>query len=474
MYEEDVNIFTSLCADDALDIVKDTKIDLIFTDIRMPNTDGLELAKTITRISPSSEIVILSAYDQKEYLKKAINLNVFRYLLKPVNPTDIIEVTRLVSEKRRRLNDMSANETMELLQSKITKFLVSNDYDPQKIKEISDKAFESPFFYCKYYAVCLIFRENNNFDLEILKAIRNIEQEDKLFSMKSKKNNSILYIFGSNDESLSNTLANRFKVLLPEDIKIKIQICIGNSVCKPEKISESYINTCVLAEQAFYEGKGIYIYENINFNSNELPDAAIFNTEIIPCYEDGFNSFLNDTYNSLKKSASVPRKTVHILFFNIINHMYIQAKNSGAEPDISIDDLFYLDFLTLDDLYDFSYNFIATHSLYLNINKVAFNIKNYIKQNYRNKDLSIDMIASQFYLSPQYIPKLFKKTFNISIKQYISDTRISAAKVLIRTQDMGVKNIAEAVGYEDANYFSRLFKKKTGMTFTEYRIKFKD
>ena len=72
-------------------------------------------------------------------------------------------------------------------------------------------------------------------------------------------------------------------------------------------------------------------------------------------------------------------------------------------------------------------------------------------------------------MSPQYIPKLFKKAFDISITQYIANTRISAAKTLISTQDIGIKNIAEAVGYDDANYFSRLFKKKTGMTYTEYK-----
>ena len=149
--------------------------------------------------------------------------------------------------------------------------------------------------------------------------------------------------------------------------------------------------------------------------------------------------------------------------------MIIQAKNNGIQCDASVDDIYYMDFLTIDDLYDFTYNFVKRHSLYLPINKMAFNIKNYINQNYRDKNLSIDTIAAHFYMSPQYIPKLFKKAFDVSIMQYIANTRISAAKALVQTQDMGIKNIAEAVGYDDANYFSRLFKKKTGMTVTEYK-----
>lgn len=99
MYDGDAVVFSSTSASEALKIAENNKIDLLFTDIRMPNTDGLELAKAITKILPLCKIVILSAYDQKKYLKAAINLNVLRYLLKPINPTEILEVVSIVEKK---------------------------------------------------------------------------------------------------------------------------------------------------------------------------------------------------------------------------------------------------------------------------------------------------------------------------------------------------------------------------------------
>lgn len=470
MYDGDVTIYTAISASEALDIVKETKIDLVFTDIRMPNTDGLELAKAIMKLSPVCEIVILSAYDQKKYLKTAINLNVLRYLEKPVNPAEIIDVTRLVAAKHQALKTMSVPEKVDMMQSKIAEILISN-YQPQKIKILAEHILDSDFFACKYYCAVLVTTDNDDITSDISKMIKTFMKNSGVLALKTFKKSMILYIFGDNDSNLSQTVKSYFQNNIPAGVCDRIQICIGNTASNLESIANSYINACILSEYSFYTKKGIHLFnEKADYLTENTPcDGAIFNADIIPCYEDGFNAYLKTTYASLKQTASTPKKSVHILFLNIINHMIIQAKNNGIQCDASVDDIYYMDFLTIDDLYDFTYNFVKRHSLYLPINKMAFNIKNYINQNYRDKNLSIDTIAAHFYMSPQYIPKLFKKAFDVSIMQYIANTRISAAKALVQTQDMGIKNIAEAVGYDDANYFSRLFKKKTGMTVTEYK-----
>lgn len=471
MYDEEVVIYTATSASEAMKIVKETQIDLVFTDIRMPNTDGLELAKSILKISPICEIVILSAYDQKKYLKAAINLNVLRYLQKPVNPTEIIEVVKLVATKHQALQTMSVSEKVDTMQNKIIEILISPNYQTQKIKILAEHIFDSDFFSCKYYAAVLVMTENNDISSIFSQSVQLFTKKQNIMSIKTIKNAMVLYIFGSNTPKLTETLQQSFQDILPADFNKKVQICIGNTVQDLEHIAESYINACILTEYSFYTKKGIHSFnkKEVLFDSRKMCDAAIFNAESIPCYEDGFSAYLESIFTSLKSSASTPKKSVHILFFNIINHMMIQAKNNGVFCDVRMDDIYYLNFLTIDDLYEFTHGFVAKHSLYLPMNKMAFNIKNYIKQNYQHKNLSIDSIAAHFFMSPQYIPKLFKKAFGISITQYISNTRIAAAKTLIKTQDMGIKNIAEAVGYEDANYFSRLFKKKTGMTFTEYK-----
>ena len=471
MYDGEVTLYTAASASEALDIVRNTSIDLVFTDIRMPGTDGLELTKAILKILPVCEVVILSAYDQKKYLKTAINLNVLRYLQKPVNPAEIIEVTQLVATKRQTLKTMSAPETTDWMQSRLIDILISPHLQPQKTKMLSEHISDPSFFLCKYYCALLVMMDDNDTRTDMLKTIQALTLEKNILQLSKIKNAMDLCILGGNDPTLPASVNDYLAANLPPEIQAKTQICIGSTAETLEGISLSYTNAVVLAEYSFYVKKGIHLFdENASYpDAKKRCDAAVFNADAIPCYEEGFNAFLKSTYTALKESACTPKKSVHILFFSIINHMLIQAKNNGIFCDASLDDIYYMNFLTIDDLYEFSYHFVADHSLYLPINKMAFMIKNYIKQNYSDKQLSIDTIASHFCMSPHYIPKLFKKAFGISIMQYITNIRITAAKTLIQTQDMSIKNIAEAVGYADASYFSRLFKNKTGMTYTEYK-----
>jgi len=75
-----------------LELFKENEYDIVITDVRMPNMDGMELTKEIKNISPKTKVVIMSAFDESEYLYKAIELSVFRYLKKPVNINELVDV----------------------------------------------------------------------------------------------------------------------------------------------------------------------------------------------------------------------------------------------------------------------------------------------------------------------------------------------------------------------------------------------
>ena len=93
-------------------------------------------------------------------------------------------------------------------------------------------------------------------------------------------------------------------------------------------------------------------------------------------------------------------------------------------------------------------------------------ICSYISENY-NKNISIKNLCDEFHYSKSTLHSLFKKEGNVSINQYLTDIRISKAKELICFHTAG--EVAEMVGYSDINYFSRIFKKETGMSPTQYK-----
>jgi two-component system response regulator YesN len=103
-----------------------------------------------------------------------------------------------------------------------------------------------------------------------------------------------------------------------------------------------------------------------------------------------------------------------------------------------------------------------------NIDSVVYSVKQYIDQNY-NLNLSLDSLAARVHLSPSYLSKLFKKEMGENLSTYILNTRIEHAKLLFRTTDYKAYEIAEAIGIYDPVYFSKIFKKATGMKPREFR-----
>jgi two-component system, response regulator YesN len=94
--------------------------------------------------------------------------------------------------------------------------------------------------------------------------------------------------------------------------------------------------------------------------------------------------------------------------------------------------------------------------------------KEYIDEHFAEA-ITLEEAAEHVGLSPYYFSKLFKDRFGITFIDYITEIRIKRAKELMENPDVSVKEVCYTVGYKDPNYFSRVFKKYTGLTPSEYR-----
>ena len=99
---------------------------------------------------------------------------------------------------------------------------------------------------------------------------------------------------------------------------------------------------------------------------------------------------------------------------------------------------------------------------------VVEHAKKYIGEHF-NKELSLEEMAKEVGISPYYLSKLFKESEGTGYIEYTTKLRMDYAKEQLGSTDRSVKEICRDAGYQDPNYFSRIFKKWTGMTPTEYR-----
>lgn len=96
------------------------------------------------------------------------------------------------------------------------------------------------------------------------------------------------------------------------------------------------------------------------------------------------------------------------------------------------------------------------------------NVKEYLEHHYNDK-ITLDALASNFYINKFYLTRIFKEQFGISINSYLQQIRITHAKQLLRFTDYTIEKIGSECGMKDANYFTRTFKKIEGISPTEYR-----
>lgn len=152
-------------------------------------------------------------------------------------------------------------------------------------------------------------------------------------------------------------------------------------------------------------------------------------------------------------------------YFELVQSVLCTASSDSYVRDVKIaEKLTQLISMLMEDAWNPAHDMIHTGRKRLSV----YEIKDYIDKHYAEK-LSLEELANGFYMNKQYLSKIFKEQFGITVNGYVGQVRISKAKSLLRFTEMSVEEIGASVGISDSNYFARTFKKIEGVTPSEYR-----
>jgi two-component system response regulator YesN len=509
---------------EALNILKKEKPDIAIIDIRMPKLNGIEvieqfLAENVNK--PEPLFIILTNLDNFDHARSAIRLNVFDYLIKvelnPVIFTNTLQkaIRYLDEQNTISLPKQDTNIHRIQVEKYFLKFLNAWFADPAELaEEASELAID--FTHQKYCVLCLtqmekLFSNRNQSNYE-----GSDGGEEILADYPAGRDH--LRRLGYLNELIFRTCTKYYPCYVTSwNIYNSIVILGMDGPGKEERgaIEECIMDILQAAEQfmnmKLVAGIGrVTELGEVSVSFREALDACDFsNSENRLTFYDRTSSDvrINDTLAIISQEGKKIINAVVNYRINEISTVFEEIKTilrgekitiknaiaicSGILHYISVSNHkishFLLDFLPKDSTPFYNLVFFNTvpqvllwldelqedltckvqKDFEMNRNWIIVNVKQYIENHY-NETLSQTDIAREFDVSAGYISTMFKKYNDIGFSECVAQAKIMHAKKLLIEGELKIYEISDAVGYSDSYYFSKVFKKITGLSPKDY------
>lgn len=487
----------------ALEMVEEFQPDVVMTDIRMPYMDGMELSSRIKTEFPATKILLFTGFDEFEYAKEAIHLELEEYILKPVNSVELTNVfTKLkikldqeISEKQ-NVEELQKYymESLPLLQANFYSTLMEGRIKREDIpKYLSDYqiSFTGSFFCCVVVHTSSRRVPKNMNPLLLATSVQ--KQVKEYFGKKwdakcfSYLGNTVLIpqLSSENEVSELTDECDRFCKYAERIIGAVVTVGIGQ-VCEDIlELAQSYSSAReAVSYRAIYgASRAINIKE---IAPQEMSEPGITNdAELANLFKMIRVSSEKEIVEAVDKYLSrifIPSKSLqqhHIAVMELVSALYRFAVNNeitiqGFSEDIGN---LYSSLLELepDALRKwFTDTSLSFHEQLVNArNKSTKSFvskaKEYVHNHYSDEDLSLDHICQALGVLNSYFSTIFKKETGNSFIGYLTEYRMEQASRLLMETNEKSYVIAKSVGYTDPNYFSYVFKRQFGVSPSKYR-----
>jgi two-component system response regulator YesN len=461
---------------------------LIFMDIKMPGFSGIEAVKQIQEFLPDVHIVFITAYDYFDYAKEAIALHAYELLLKPVEVSTILELTQKITDKLITLEEKQHyNKEMESKLEQITKRF---EYEFVETLNNYNASLDSILNYLKIMDIDFInaiFAYINFIQMNQDKSIGYIQKDfiraRFIHKVKSESEQiGIKCIVGSIDDNTRFIFIQSLNQLQPPLSSEKFLITIHNllnAIKIRMNLDMDYVTSEVIQEPAdlplslyhltqstftsqttdmvIYpynlEEKLVTALEKLNFDDSRILICEIAKVLRKAYYDHTFNREVLGLY------AIIKRQLKKIADDAIMPHADELADNISNDSEMI-------------SFFHRLFSYTET-SLEKKVDKNRLLIQkicDYLEEHYM-EDISLEQASDHIGFSSFYFSKLMKEYLNMSYVDYLTSIRIRKAKELLDKTHKTVSEIAFEVGYTDANYFTRVFKRIEGVTPSNYKAK---
>lgn len=443
----------------ALEILGSQKIDVMFTDIRMPKMDGIELVGAMQKLEHKPLTVAISGYDDFTYAVQLLRMGVREYILKPVEREQIVEILKKLEEEIQKNNE-SDRETREIGCQQL-KYMILNEHITEKEIQNVTQRFERKLLSKEYVVCCL---ENSGEETE----------ENASYLCLGDIEGNCVYIIGRENKEflLKNELADAY-------------VGISRLHSGVAQLKEAYAEARMARKEAFLRAKHEVEYTEALLEERGKVDEEKVHQIVQMAGTDKISGalklmelFLGEIRRD-RYSGSVLEKSIGI-FMDEMFRTYQNVLQGEEQGLLRFQNIY--QFANLEELMEelavwligFHEKIHTEFDDYRNKSRMKQAIA-YIEENF-DKDLNMAVISNYVSMNYSLFSYVFKQYTGKNFVNYLKELRVNEAKRLLEETDMRVIEISQKVGYENEKHFMKLFKSQCGVSPTEYRknMQFRD
>ena len=462
---------------EALKLLKVWPAHILFTDVQMPRMDGLELIREALKQYPEIRPVIFSGYADFAYAKTAISLGVENYILKPVVPE---EFTKTLSSLIRQLDEeqinlhQQENQKLFLLQYSL-QLAISGNFDASKAEPFVFEQFSA-------FRYMLMFAFKNDFLVHQSAAFFDSLRKDLLpdaVSVNISPEQAVLFV------RTPILDARRLCTRLLDHIRSTFSADCYIAITKPLSEYPSFKQAFSFLEQ--HMEQRFFLPDTRIFLPDDEPAQCAANTEddsqLLPLIKNALSArsrtlleeYLDHLFDKYKITVNQSQIYVKFLFSNVLTIFYPaipeHARGNFPALETMIANLYLQPDITaiIRIVTEVSKPILDSFSTGPDsMRKEVSCAISYIANHY-SEDLSAEVLASAVYLTPDYLSRLFKKSTGKSISQYIRQYRMEKAKDALLHTRKKVIDIGIQSGYPNYSYFCQSFREYFGSSPEKYR-----
>lgn len=438
---------------EALEMWEKEPVDIIITDIDMPGMNGLELLKQIRTKEEQVRFIILTGFDEFEYAREAIRLEVENYILKPINEEEL----------EQQLKEAIAK--LEELEKKKIRYI---DEKTEWIQFLSGKTSEEGYEYYKEHLK--LSADKGTFWAAVMKWSTESVKENKITDMimavqKERPNLRIVHLppdcllFLLNGSEESQDVREYFQMLqnqIESQFDILTFISIGPAFHDFRELPGCYRAAMKLQKYLVVDGYGSCVDEKY-IQTRASADITIDRTQlrklILKKENVGALAYIEDLFiNNVKTGVSVDSLyqmavQTAMLLQEIKKEYKLENLNSLhnlpelLETIYQADDIFGIKTLFISEVNEIIRFLHGEDSQYT---PVVRQIMDEVQKNYR-EDMNLKTLAYKYHMNASYLGQIFQKEVGCSFTQYLSSKKIEIAKELILNTNMKINDIAKEV-----------------------------